>query len=199
MSAVRERDYTVIMNKIYEMIRGVIEETIEWVVFSYEKKIANKQKELTDLKWEYPIKYKNAASEEAITKLRKDITDIEDEINNYKFIINQIQLAFLYAQQGVQSIFNVYMMSYGVAAADTPSISLKGSGDIVLKADKANNIYVSNNKKVGSPTGAIYETLDTLAFVAKVPTFVSKTVRGIMELHSDRMDLIDKEDEYKQK
>jgi len=192
---IRERDPTVIVFKVYEMIRDIVKEVEECVIFALEQVIESKQNKIKDLKWEFPIEYKKDPSKK--NDLIKAIEDLQKNIEDFENAINQIRLSFLYAQQGFQSTFNTLMMVYGVTAADTPSISLKGSGDLVLKADDGHSVYVSGDQKVGGPTPAVFNSFDKTAFRVKADLFAVKTAREVTELIFEGTKLRNKEIEDK--
>jgi hypothetical protein len=92
--------------------------------------------------------------------------------------IDKLNLCAVYIDMGIINITTGFLCAYGAAAKETPKFQLKGSGDIVLKADKQKEIYVTKNLSGGSPVGAIHETIDTVTFATK---FVIKAIDLIKE------------------
>jgi len=143
------------------MIFDIVDEVWDIVkVYAIEKPIAALQEEIGILKWNFPINYKNAATELEKVQLREDISALNKKVTDLK--LNQVmtEVSFLHIKQGVQNTFNGIMAGYGVVAAVTPSMVLKGDGNIVIKADKDSKLYVSQAAEVGTPTPALINGLD---------------------------------------
>ena len=168
------------VESIHQIIKDVIKITQECtLLWHFDVKIAQLQSEIDQLRWDFPVDYKNTNTAEAKKKLRENIKLKEEEIKNLKIAKEKTDLSFFYILQGIQITVNGILIAYGVAAANVPSITLKGDGSIVIDADKKNEIYVSKDTNTGSPTGAIVELAEVIAFFAKVLKFginVGKTI-----------------------
>jgi hypothetical protein len=93
---------------------------------------------------------------------------------------DNLNLCSLYIDQGFINIASGFLCAYGAAAAETPQFRLKGSGDIVLKADKEKEFYVTKKLSGGSPAGAIHETLDTVKFGIGAVTAVGDLTKSFI-------------------
>jgi hypothetical protein len=116
-------------------------------------------------------------------------TDIEFSMNfkgemSSEFKDN-LNLCSVYIDMGIITIFTDAMCAYGAAAAQTPEFSLKGSGDIVLKADKSKEFYVTQKIVGGSPAGAIHEKIATVEFGIKAVKSVTELGRSIYDQIKD--------------
>jgi len=191
--AIIERDPVMILDRIRSMALEIMDEVFDVVVScSTQKPIEVLRKKIGDLKTDFPINYQEAKGDpKKRQELRDAIKNLNDQIINLKITQDKIQLSFLYFKQGVQVAFNNVMLVYGVVASSTPSFALKGSGDIVMKADKSKKLYVSASQTVGGPTPAITEKLDTAEFLVKLSMKLNKRIKQGISLGKEGKDLKD--------
>jgi len=180
-----ERDPVYLMSGIRTIITKIAEEVIAWIIFRLiEKPIDDKQKEIDKKKDAFPRKYINAQDKAQTKKeYEEDIRKIEREIIELKKLREKFELSFLYADMGVQTIFNGIMTAAGlIDGACDSSIKISGMGDILIKADKSKKLYVSKTEDIGTFTPAITTGIDAAVLGFKFVTKVSKWTRDGMEL-----------------
>jgi hypothetical protein len=102
---------------------------------------------------------------------------------------DNLNLCSVYIDMGITTIFTDAMSAYGAAAAETPQFCLKGSGDIILKADKSKEFYVTQTIVGGSPAGAIHETIATAEFRIKALKGATGLIRSFINNTKDSMSL----------
>ena len=116
---------------------------------------------------------------ESLDNTQEDHPESEAAFSEIK---DKLNMCSVYVDQGIITIATTALCVYGAAAPETPKFMLKGSGDIVLKADKLKGIYVSKNTEVGSPAGAIHETVDTIAFGLRFGMETARLVKDGVKL-----------------
>ena len=197
--AIIERDHIMIMDRIRNMIFDVIDEVWDAVrIAAIQEPLKEKQEEIETLKWNFPLKFKDAKTEMEKVALREEITKKNREIINLKMHQDKTELSFLYIKQGVQVVFNNIMLGYGIVTPKTPSFTLKGDGNIIMQADQSKTIYVTGKNEVGSPTPAVTEKTETAEFVVKVGTKISKRGKEIADFVKECAALDAKRKEIKQ-
>ena len=184
----------ILLDRVRNMIFDIVDEVWDIVkTNAIEKPIAALQEEIGILKWNFPINYKNAATELEKVQLREDISALNKKVTDLK--LNQVmtEVSFLHIKQGVQNTFNGIMAGYGVVAAVTPSMVLKGDGNIVIKADKDSKLYVSQAAEVGTPTPALINGLDEAEFWVKAGLKITKIGKNFAGLVQDGIELTNNE------
>jgi len=193
MGATTENNPVLILRGIHGMINDIIEAVNDNVIFwAFDWRIAKAQGEIDVLKWNFPVLYKRAATKDDKTKLIDAIDAKTSEIEKLNRDKGITQLSFLYFLQAVQNTVNLILKSYGIAAANSVKVVLKGSGDIVMSADKNKKIYISNSTDVASPSGAIISGMEMAKFGIKIPIFVTNVSKTLAELSKEGMELTEK-------
>jgi hypothetical protein len=171
--SIAEKDPVYIVCAIQDMVLGMTASVFKCIDFGYERAIKDKQDELKNDKKEFAEKCANAKKDKASSvtsfeSLKADYDKKKQETDDFvadaTILRNKLNLSALYIDMGIKSIVNNFMALYGVAAADTPTFHLKGSGDVVLKTDKTKKLYVTQQEIGASPVGAVHEVIDTVRF-----------------------------------
>jgi hypothetical protein len=189
--SVVDRDPVYIVCAIQDMILNITASVFSCIDFGYERAIKDRQEKLKEDKARFAMDCAEVVNGTASTgtsfetlkaeydKKKKEASGFVTDTNNLR---NKLNLSALYIDMGINALVNSFMSVYGVAAADTPSIQLKGSGDIILKADKTKNLYVTKQEVGGSPVGAVHEVVDTVSFGVKAIKAVSDVTLAAAKL-----------------
>jgi hypothetical protein len=171
--SIADRDPVYIVCAIRDMILNITASVFSVIDFGYERAIKDRQEQFKGIKAQFatdcgavvkgtaPAGTSFESLKAEYDKKKKELSDFVTDTNNLR---NKLNLSSLYIDMGINALVSNFMCAYGVAAADTPSIQLKGSGDIILKADKTKNLYVTKQEVGGSPVGAVHEVVDTVKF-----------------------------------
>jgi len=198
MSAEYEKDPVMLLDRFRKITLQIIDEICFYMIENIKKSIEEIKKEKEALKWNFPIDCKKAKDDangntEAYTtlinNLKKTISEKNTNLIRKKNSLDNTQMTFLYIKQGIQVAFNGVMLVYGVAAAKTPSIALKGSGDIVMKAAQSNKVYITGDQEVATPTPAVLTWMDTAEFVVKAASAGNNCYKEIDELVKEKKEL----------
>jgi hypothetical protein len=177
-----EKDPVVIVDRVRNMIMDIIELVYDAVILTQcTQPIEKLQKEIGDMKFNFPMNCKGKTKEEKKAE-RDKINDKALEIEAKKILRDQLELSFLYIGQGVQVLMNGFITSFGEFAPLASSISIKGNGKIALMATGKHMVYVSNNQETGTITPAFTEALDTAEIVFKSAKVFKNIGFGIEKL-----------------
>jgi hypothetical protein len=187
--SIADKDPVYIVCAIRDMVLELTALVFDCIDFSYERAIKDKQDELKKNKKEFAekcAKMGNAPSVTSFESLKADYDkkkqETADFVTDKIMLRNKLNLSALYIDMGIKIGVNNFMALYGVTAKDPPKFQLKGSGDIILKADKTKNLYVTKQEVGGSPVGAIHEVIDTLKFGVNAVKALSDVTLAITKL-----------------
>jgi hypothetical protein len=155
------------------MVLGMTASVFNCIDFGYERAINDRQNALKQDKKQFAdgcakVVEGTAPSGTSFESFKADYDKKKQETADFvadtTTLRNKLNLSALYIDMGINTLVSNFMSVYGAAAADTPTFQLKGSGDIILKANKAKNLYVTKQEVGGSPVGAVHEVIDTVKF-----------------------------------
>jgi hypothetical protein len=195
--SIQERDPVYIVMAIRDMITELITDVIDCVDLGFERQIAEKEKDIKTKRKDFAEKYNETPPQTVqIKEHRKTIDDITKEIKNINVIRDKMNISALIVDMGIHNTANAFLVIYGVAAADTPKFQLKGSGDIILKADKQKDLYVTKHEVGGSPMGAVHEVTDTVSFFVKAANELAEWAKAIARFSYETIDFQESMGEY---
>jgi hypothetical protein len=108
---------------------------------------------------------------------------------------DNLNLCAVYIDMGIITITTDFLAGYGAAAAETPTFLLKGSGDIVLKADSTKEFYVTKAVVGGSPAGAVHEKIASVQFGIKLLKTGADLVTNTIQVIKDTKSVAKNEEE----
>jgi hypothetical protein len=173
--SIADKDPVYIVCAIRDMVLDITASVFNCIDFGYERAIKDRQDTLKEDKKQFSedcakvVKGEAPAGtsfEDLKAGYDKKKQETDDFVTDTNILRNKLNLSALYIDMGINALVSNFMCVYGAAAADTPTFQLKGSGDIILKADQTKNLYVTKHEVGGSPTGAVHEVIDTIKFGA---------------------------------
>ncbi|MDR2632721.1 MAG: hypothetical protein LBC51_03745 [Treponema sp.] len=185
------RDPVYLVCAVRDMILDLTATVFNCIDFGYERAIKERQEKLKLTKKEFAedcgkVINGNAPAGTSFESLKAGYDQKKQEASDFvtdtNLLRDKLNLSALYIDMGIHALVNTFMAIYGVTAADTPSLQLKGSGDIILKADKTKNLYVTKHEVGGSPIGAVHEVADTATFAVKAVKAVADVTLSATKL-----------------
>jgi hypothetical protein len=193
MGATTLRDPVYIVAAVRDMILGLTATVINLTdYFNFEFKIKALKDEIAEAKKKLMASNNNKPTWQEWEDYKQDEKIKLDKIDTLVYQRDQLNLSFLYVDMGIINIYNGFMLGYGVVAEDTPTLQLKGSGDIILKSAKAKELYVTKHEVGGSPVGAIHEVMDAAKMGVKTIKTAASLVKSGVENGIESTALVEK-------
>ena len=186
-----EKDFIYIAEMCLGMISEIITCAINSTIYCMCDLPIDKLKR--DLK-ETKIKYSESGAEPDKERAghEKEIRTLNKQIIEAKYLKDQLGISGLFIEMGIQEIFHGIMATYGAATGVmtnvSPTVNLKGTGELVLKAGKTKTVSTMGTT-AASPTIFAMKSYETASFIVKSAVKLPKWGKQVNGLVKDGKDL----------
>ena len=189
-----ENNVVYICTFVLDLLLDLVDTSLSTAIYyACDRPITGIADEIKELKRKFPAEYKTA-SDDNKGKVKKDyeaaIRDKNKKIIDLKYLGDQLGISNLFITMGLQDIYNTIMAVLTIKDIAKPmqdvppSISLKASGDIIIKAGSQRSLYTLG-VSAASPTVFARKLWEGISLGVKMGVKLPKWAKDVTSIIDD--------------